>query len=223
MTMEKELITLIISTKNSGLFLPRLFRSLKEQEGPYEAFIIDCLSTDDTLDLAKEFGARIVSEQDNSICEAWDKGARNAKGSILCTVSSDDYLMPNALKIVRSEFEKSATSWVIGMCMVIRNGELYSAYGDGPITIETMLEKNLVPAPSSFFTKEAFLNVSGFDTGLKACQDYDLWMRFLRSNYKPTEIPECLAAINVHGDNFSVQNPDIMKSEVKFIRNKYRL
>ncbi len=203
--------------------MPRIERSFKEQERPFEILVIDCLSTDKTLEIAERMGARIISEHDNNPCESWAKGILEAKGSIISVIGADDYLMPGALKTVRETFNSNFNSWVVGRCLVTKNGELYSASGDDPIDKKTMLVKNLVPCVSCFFTKDLYNRVSGVDTGLRCAQDYDLWMRFLRNGDMPKQIPDHLAVVDYHDGNYSMVHAKDMAEDVSFIKNKYRL
>ena len=89
-------ISIIIPTYNASKTLSVALESILEQSfNDYEILIIDGLSTDHTVELAKGYQderIKIISEKDSGIYDAMNKGIRLAKGEWLYFLGSDDRL-----------------------------------------------------------------------------------------------------------------------------------
>ena len=87
-------ISVITVTKNSEKFLEENLQSLKKQSyRNFEHIIIDGQSTDKTIDIIKKYSSEIyywVSESDNGLYEAMNKGIERSTGDIIGILNSDD-------------------------------------------------------------------------------------------------------------------------------------
>ena len=76
----------------------------KQKYKNYELIIIDGGSTDGTLKIIKKNSSKIdcwVSDKDNGIYDAFNKGLKLATGDYVGFVNSDDILLPNDLSILK--------------------------------------------------------------------------------------------------------------------------
>ena len=102
------MISIIIATFNSSRTLAKALESVLEQNfNDWECIIVDGKSTDNTLDIIKEFELKDsrfshVSEKDNGIYDAFNKGWKMAKGEWIYYLGSDDYLTGDGLKKLAS-------------------------------------------------------------------------------------------------------------------------
>ena len=99
--------SIITITYNAGAFLPRTVESVLSQHyRDIEHIIIDGASTDSTLSVAQDYmqrsyaaqnghEVRIVSEPDNGLYDAMNKGLRQASGDYICFLNAGDFF-PNA-------------------------------------------------------------------------------------------------------------------------------
>lgn len=88
-------ISIICPTYNSAKTLIQLIESVLTQTcDNYELIIVDALSTDGTADILKRYEGRLryVSEKDNGIYDAMNKGAGMAQGEWLYFIGADDTL-----------------------------------------------------------------------------------------------------------------------------------
>ncbi len=96
--MNEPLISIITVTYNAGRYLERTLRSLVAQGGALadaEYLIIDGASTDNTLDLVRQyerFVTRWVSEPDQGLYDAMNKGQRLARGQYVWFMNAGDEL-----------------------------------------------------------------------------------------------------------------------------------
>lgn len=87
-------ISIVIATFNSGKTLKQTLDSIRYQTYKnIELIIIDGLSSDNTLAIIKEYNdivTKYISEKDNGIYEAFNKGIKMATGDYICFIGSDD-------------------------------------------------------------------------------------------------------------------------------------
>ena len=100
----KPLISIITICYNSEKTIAKTIESIKNQTYKnIEYIIIDGKSEDRTIDIVgkyKENISKIISEKDNGIYDAFNKGLNLYKGDIIGFVNSDDVLLPNAIEIL---------------------------------------------------------------------------------------------------------------------------
>ena len=109
-TKKKEpLVSIITATFNSEMHLEETLKSIKNQKNKdYEVIIIDGHSVDNTIEIIKRYEDLInfcLTEKDNGIYDAFNKGLKYAKGKYIVFVNSDDVLTPEALEFL-SEYDK---------------------------------------------------------------------------------------------------------------------
>ena len=90
-------LSIIIPTYNSASVLPKSLDSIVGQTFiDWEVLIMDGVSTDDTLKVAKSYNdsrIRIYSEPDKGIYDAMNKGIKKAAGNWLYFIGCDDWLL----------------------------------------------------------------------------------------------------------------------------------
>lgn len=107
-------VSIITVTYNSEATLKRTIESVLTQTmSPREYIIVDGCSTDGTLSIAESFredfdekgiGYSVISEPDNGIYDAMNKGIRLAMGDIIGMINSDDWYEPCAVETVVSSY-----------------------------------------------------------------------------------------------------------------------
>ena len=127
-------------------------------------------------------GVRWFREEDLGQSDALNKGFKKAKGEWLFWLNADDVLLPGALKSLElkvKSLEFKDVEWIAGdMVLIDGEGKIvrcqkdrgsFRAYEGKPIRVF---------GPASFFRRELFERVGGFDVNLRYCMDTDLWCRF---------------------------------------------
>ncbi len=112
------LISVITVVLNNEKFIEETILSVLNQSYKnIEYIIIDGGSTDKTIDIIKKYESSIdiwISEKDNGIYDAFNKGMRLANGEMLGFVNSDDILYPEAIQILVNYIKKSDVDFIFG-------------------------------------------------------------------------------------------------------------
>jgi len=184
-------ITVITPSFNQGAFIERTIRSILEQEfdGELEYLIIDGGSTDNTIEILKKYEDRLswISEKDNGLADAVNKGFRMATGEIIGWLNSDDLYRPGTLKLVADFFSHHPECmWLYGKCRIIdeNDREIYkgvTTYKNlllNTFSYGRLMTENYISQPAVFFRKKLVEEAGELRTDLRFAMDYDLWLRF---------------------------------------------
>lgn len=98
---EKADLTFIITVYNEEKYLPILFGSMKEQTSSInaEVLVIDDSSTDKSVELAKAFGARVITNDEKAnVTKSRNTGLKEANGEVLIFVDADVAFSSNFVK-----------------------------------------------------------------------------------------------------------------------------
>jgi glycosyltransferase involved in cell wall biosynthesis len=104
------LVTIITVVKNNEKYLEETIKSIKDQSYKnFEYIVVDGNSSDKSLDIIKRYDSDIdywLSEEDQGIYDAFNKGLRLAKGKFIVFVNSDDILLKDAILYLKNYDEK---------------------------------------------------------------------------------------------------------------------
>jgi glycosyltransferase len=178
--------------------------------------IIDGKSTDKTLEVIKEHAAQInylVSETDQGIYDALNKGIKVANGEIIGILHSDDLFYSDDILCMVSEIFKANPSVeaVYGDLQYVKRDNTITIsrkWNSGSFKRERMNWGWMPPHPTLFIRKECFKKFGDYDLRYKSAADYDLILRFLyKNNIKTEYIPKVLVKMRVGGlSNLSLKN-----------------
>ena len=103
-------ISIVTVCLNSEKTIERTIQSVLSQSyNNIEYIIIDGGSTYGTLDIVNKYKDKVsyvISEKDNGVYDAFNKGLKVFTGELIGFVNSDDYLMPSAMNILCEYFNK---------------------------------------------------------------------------------------------------------------------
>jgi glycosyltransferase involved in cell wall biosynthesis len=111
--------SVIVPAYNEGAYLGRTLASLEGQDfpGPYEIIVVDNNSDDDTSDVARSFGVRLVQEPEAGVCTARQRGAEAALGEILVSTDADTEHPRDWLRRIDATFRSSVDAVAVaGPC-----------------------------------------------------------------------------------------------------------
>lgn len=176
------MLSIIIPALNEEKYLPPLLDSIKNQDFgsfpmPYEVIVADAGSKDKTVEIAKNYGCRVVPG--GLPAKGRNEGAKVAKGETLFFVDSDVILPRDFLKSAINEFNSRGLEFA-GTCMIpIPESKAtllaLDVFYNKPAVL---LEKTLPHAACGIFVKKRlFDKLGGFDEGIKLAEDHYLARR----------------------------------------------
>lgn len=192
-------ISVITVTLNSAATLSDTLRSVSAQDYPeIEHLVVDGGSNDGTLALIEQHAApwrKVVSEVDEGIYHAMNKGIALATGELIGFLNADDFY-PNGdvLTRVAEVFRDPAIEACYGdLCYVEqrRPDRVVRYWRAGPHRPGAFRSGWAPPHPTFFVRRGVLERCHGFDTRFRVASDFDLMLRLLevervRVHYLPT-------------------------------------
>jgi len=176
----KPLISIITVCFNSEKTITNTIESVINQKYKnIEFIIIDGKSTDETFSIIQKYKAnitKIISEKDNGIYDAFNKGLELATGDLIGFVNSDDILTPNALELLIKYYNKYPKMDFIFGAVKKHWGILY---GYKPWKIHFSWGFYSSHSTGFFIKKHAAKIVGFYNTKYKYSADYDYFYRMI--------------------------------------------
>ena len=189
---------------NSVNTIERTIKSVFDQNDvSIEYIIIDGGSTDGTVELIREYEDKLaywVSEKDEGIYNAMNKGLEIASGKYIAFLNSDDAYNPNVLNSVKLCFEESNADLVHGDLIKERfiDGQIYERVQKPEF--EMILSTMGVNHPATFARASVFKQEGVFDETYKLSSDYDWILRvYLAKKYHFEYLPKALTRFSLRG------------------------
>ncbi len=200
-------ISLITATFNSAATIKDTLQSVQRQDFPeIEHLIIDGGSEDETLQIVRDFPhvAKIISEKDNGIYDAMNKGIATATGDIIGILNSDDvYASQRVISSVAKVFENPAVQCSYGNLQFVQRDNLNSVFRTwkaGSYSKRSFYFGWMPPHPTFFARKEVYKAAGIFNLELGSAADYELMLRILlKHNIPAVYINEVMIKMRIGG------------------------
>ena len=171
--------SIITVTKNSEKYLEQNILSVQNQKFKnFEHIIIDGNSKDKTKSILRKYKTKlkIISENDNGLYDAMNKGIKLAQGDIIGILNSDDYYYSKALNIIKNYFLMNPKiDFVFGS--VIKYNKIQSGFF--PWKIYWTFGFYSTHSVGFFIKKESQKKLGFYNTKYKYSADYDLFYRMI--------------------------------------------
>jgi glycosyltransferase involved in cell wall biosynthesis len=218
-------ITIITAVYNGSSTIADCLTSVNSQTMPVEHSIIDGASTDNSLELVRRISphARILSEPDEGIYDAMNKGIRIATGDVIGILNADDfYASPDVLARVAAVFKDPSVDCCYGDLIYVneiigkgtrakdakRDFTVTRYWKSGKFHYKRFYWGWMPPHPTFFVRRQVYEQHGLFNPNLGSAADYELMLRFLlKKRIKAVYIPEILVKMRAGGvSNASVRN-----------------
>lgn len=221
-------ISICIPTYNRKEYLEETLKSIFAQTySDYEIVIVDDGSTDGTEQMLKKAGytVRYHWQKNSGDATARNKLIELAQGRYITFIDSDDLLIPDAVERMAEIIKREPDDVVVyGSYIGIdeRGSEtkksrrkLYS----GHVT-QYLFQDIFIHSCGSMFPRQVLDSMGGFDTGLRVCSDYDLWLRLsLRCRF--IALSEPTFKRRRHSGNLSAASFNNILTELKMLERFY--
>lgn len=202
---------MIIPAHNAETTIDRTLASLTAQGmAEWEAIVVDDGSTDGTwarLSLAQDERIRAVRQVNAGVSAARNCGLELASAPYVLFLDADDTIEPDHLGglLAALDGRDDAVAYC-GYKRVTSAGSLLqpvlaSELADNPF--ETLCFSNRLATHGLLIPHTAFERVGTFDTGLRTCEDWDLWARLARAGYAFRQVASVGAIYRMRGDSLS--------------------
>jgi glycosyltransferase involved in cell wall biosynthesis len=199
--------------------LGEAIESVLNQSYPhFEIIVVDDGSKDNTSEVAARYpGVRLIRQENQGLSGARNAGIRHSEGEYVVFLDADDRLLPGALEAGLECFEANPEcAFVSGYCNNIATDgsplsppPRYLHVGGDPYL--ALLRANYIMMPAMVvYRRSVFESVGGFDTSLKAAEDYDMYLRIARRF--PVRSHERVVAEYRRHDTSMSRNPALMLS-----------
>lgn len=226
----ENLVSIVTAVRNGEKYLERTIQSvLCQTHGKTELIVIDGGSKDATLDIIRKYENRIsywISEPDNGMYDAINKGIKKANGAYLAYLNSDDVYNPDTVAAALEVFKaNSDTSMIYGDCDFI-DGEdkfLYRyRYPDFDWNKFVALNWMSIPQPTVFWKREIHEKCGYLDPSYKMVGDFEFFSR-VGKEFKIMHVRKPLARFRIHGESLSAKGAETNRQEVKRMRESLGL
>ena len=215
-------LSIIIVCYNSEKTIMRCLKSIVNQICiPTEVIIIDGGSSDNTLEIVSDFNelvSVIVSEADDGIYYAMNKGISLVTSSFFMFLNSDDYFRNSTvLHKYESDLTNSEIDLLFSNIRYVDNGKVTRVWDFHDVQGDSFLATR-IPHPGSVVRRSIVDKVGYFNTNFKIAADFDYVLRILKisSNYKHLDVYSVEMEIGGASDGtiFSIikQNIEILRS-----------
>lgn len=209
-------ISVITVCYNSASTIEATMKSVFSQDYKnVEYIIIDGGSTDDTLKIIEPFKTRLavlLSEKDEGIYFAINKGISFATGDVIAILHADDfYTDPHVLSSVMQAFQAQHVDTAYGDLQYVHRDQpdkVIRNWRAGTYKPALFLKGWMPPHPAFFASRECYTKYGMFNTSLRSSADYELMLRFLYKHKCSTiYIPQVLVKMRMGGQsNQSLMN-----------------
>ncbi len=211
-----DLISIVIPSYNGEKYIEKCIKSIQSQDFAHEIIVIDDISTDNTIKIARSLGCRvIVNDIHKGQVAGKNTGIREAKGNYWLTIDQDDYFVEGALT------------------------KLYNELQDGSVIVMSKL-KDFAQSPeeqkfckrepfrgiltgAAMFRKEVFDKIGFFPEDIITGDVLDLTNRLAKAGIKIKNVDFVTCMRRIHDQNFGRTNQkDEYKDYAKLLRARIK-
>ncbi|ANU37676.1 glycosyltransferase family 2 protein [Vibrio scophthalmi] len=219
--MNSTKISVVTACFNSSATIGKTLDSLLNQTCKnFEHIIIDGDSSDGTLDIIQSYIATaehkvlLVSEPDNGLYDAMNKGIKLAAGQFVSILSSDDWYELDAIENVLAHTHLDIDI-IYGYLRVIKNDKEFMVRRSNLEFIDSL--DGQIQHPACFVSKSLYIENGLYDTTYKVCADQDLFLRMLRSGARINAVDRIITNFVIGGTSYTVDSfKEVVRYKLKF-------
>ena len=201
-------ISIITVCCNSQSTIRHAVESVSSQDYPnIEYIVIDGASTDWTLRVLEYCKDKIdyfISDNDDGIYDAMNKGIRAATGDIIGILNSDDYYYANnIISKITETFKETNCDCLYGDLVYVDKSDgrkVVRYWRSGEFSVSKLDKGWMLPHPTFFVKRSIYKKYGLYNTDLSTAADYEMILRLLYKNsLNIVYIPEILVKMRMGG------------------------
>lgn len=201
-------ISVIVPVKDAADVLPACLQGLAHQEevGTYETIVVDDGSIDDSAEVARIHGVRVISQANTGPAAARNLGARHARGEILAFTDADCVPDPKWLFHLTQPFEHPEVVGTRGVYRTQQTGLVprfvQQEYMYKYRRMAKLSRIDFIDTYSAAYRRKVFLENGGFQVAfpLPSVEDQELSFRLARKGYLLKFVPQAVV-YHIHDQN----------------------
>ncbi|AKE64479.1 Colanic acid biosynthesis glycosyl transferase WcaE [Microcystis aeruginosa NIES-2549] len=206
------LVTVITPSYNRAWIISQCINSIKKQSYTnWEHIVVDAASKDNTVEILRneetKYNLRWISEQDEGIYDAVNKGISLANGDIIAYLNTDDFYFPYTIETVVDVFNSTDADIVYGDWVNLyypsANLELLPWM---KLSKYDLLSDYNLPQPTVFIRRNVFEKIGNFNLDYTLVADNEFFTRAALAGFKLVKIEEVLAGQTIHQNNLLAGN-----------------
>lgn len=176
-------VSILTPVFNQSKYIAETIESVLSQDYPFiEYLVIDDGSTDNTLEIVKNYASKLKWQTQSNVGEpsTVNIGVNMLSGDLICIVNGDDPLLPGAVKTVVEKFNSQPELIAVypDWKMIDADGQLLEFRKTAEYSFQSMIRgHDLIPGPGCFFRREAFLKLGGRDISFQYMADFEFFLR----------------------------------------------
>jgi GT2 family glycosyltransferase len=216
-------VSFVIPVLNDATRLARCLRSIAHNRyaaNHVDVVVVDNGSTDQSRDVARRAGAKVVVIRGASVSELRNEGARRATGDVLAFIDADNEITSGWVRAAIEVLHMPGVAAVGARCQPPIDGTwVQRTYGHLRGRPEWQSDATWLGSGNLAIWRDTFEAIGGFDTSLEACEDVDLCHRIRTAGQRIVSDPR-LKNIH-HGDPRTLG--ELLKSELWRGRDNVRV
>jgi glycosyltransferase involved in cell wall biosynthesis len=220
-------VSVIMPVSNGERFIGAAIGSVLSQSlVVWELIVVDDGSTDDSADIARRHAEtdprlRVLRQENRGLAAARNRGLSEAAGSLVAFLDCDDVWEPGYLQAMVARLAQAPEALLAfaGWRYIGERGEplpqAVIPFGADPQRARCELPWRNALLPSAVVARtSAVRRLGGFDTTLRACEDWDLWIR-LRREGAFVALPDVLVLYRVHDASMTENVEEIERGRMQ--------
>ena len=213
-------VTIITPVLNGRNNIEQTINSVLSQSFPrIEYIIIDGGSSDGTLGIIKKYEniiAKWISEPDDGISDAFNKGIKLSKGEIIGIINSDDWLEPDAVEKIVEKFNSENPDII---CGAVRFWQNESEVNFSCPDLKGLDRETSIHHSSVFIKKSVYDKYGLYDNKYLYAMDYELLLRMKMNGAEFLLINDILSNRRLEGKSYTSRKSALQETRV--IRSRY--
>ncbi len=217
-------ISIITITFNSAKTIRRALESVQSQTyKDIEHLIVDGASTDGTRQIIESYAAahknvRWISEPDEGIYNALNKGIAIANGDVIGFLHSDDvFYSPDSIGKIATAFADDHIDVVYGDLQYCHEGKVVRRWKSNAFHPRALKYGWMPPHPTVYVRREVYGQVGKYDEWFRISADYDMVLRIFTAGFKSHYIPEVLVSMETGGASNKNTRARLSKTQEDYI------
>ena len=201
-------ISVVTAVYNSHETLAQALDSILSQSHPsIELIVVDGASTDGSLDVLEKYRQHLsifISENDDGIYDALNKGISFATGDVIGFLHADDlYASNDALLKIAKAFEDQRVCAVYGDLEYVcehDTSRVIRRWRSNPFSQRDLGRGWMPPHPTLYVRRDWYSKIGGFDISYRIAADYlSILKLFTQPDFKTEYIPDVLITMRLGG------------------------